>query len=72
MYKLKLIDKISLILVIIGAINWGLIGLFNFNLVDALFGQPTNLIGRIVYILIGVGGLDMLMLLFKTKKSFKQ
>lgn len=68
MYKFKLIDKVSLILVIIGAINWGLIGLFNFNLVDALFGQPTNLIGRIVYILIGVSGVDMLMLLFKTKK----
>jgi Uncharacterized conserved protein len=69
MYKFKLIDKVSLILVIIGAINWGLIGLFNFNLVDALFGQPTNLIGRIVYILIGVSGVDMLMLLFKTKKK---
>jgi len=72
MYKFKLIDKISLILVIIGAINWGLIGLFNFNLVDALFGQPTNLIGRIVYILIGAAGVDMLLLLFKTKKNFKQ
>lgn len=69
MYKFKLIDKVSLILVIIGAINWGLIGLFNFNLVDSLFGQPTNLIGRIVYILIGVSGIDMLMLLFKTKKT---
>jgi len=72
MYKLKLIDKISLILVIIGSINWGLIGLFNFNLVDALFGQPTNLIGRIIYILIGVSGANILMLLFKTGKSFKQ
>lgn len=69
MYKFKLIDKVSLILVIIGAINWGLIGLFNFNIVDSLFGQPTNLIGRIVYILIGVSGVDMLMLLFKTKKT---
>lgn len=72
MYKLKLIDKISLILVIIGSINWGLIGLFNFNLVDALFGQPTNLIGRIIYILVGVAGVNMLMLLFKTRSSFKQ
>lgn len=72
MYKLKLIDKISLILVIIGAINWGLIGLFNFNLVSALLGQPANLIGRIIYIIIGVAGIDMLMLLVKTKKSFKQ
>ena len=72
MYKFKLIDKISLILVIIGAINWGLIGLFNFNLVGALFGQPASLIGRIIYIFIGVAGVDMLLLLFKTKKSFKQ
>lgn len=72
MYKFKLIDKISLILVIIGAINWGLIGLFNFNLVGALLGQPANLIGRIVYILVGVAGVDMLLLLFKTRKNFKQ
>jgi uncharacterized protein len=72
MYKLKLIDKISLILVIIGAINWGLIGLFNFNIVSALLGQPANLLGRIIYIFIGVSGVDMIMFLFKTKKNFKQ
>jgi uncharacterized membrane protein YuzA (DUF378 family) len=72
MYKFKLIDKVSLILVIIGAINWGLIGLFNLNLVGALFGEPANLIGRIVYILIGVAGMDMLLFLFKTRQSFKQ
>ncbi|MCT8976793.1 DUF378 domain-containing protein [Clostridium sp. CX1] len=72
MYKLKLIDKISLVLAIIGAINWGLIGLFNLNLVGVLFGEPANLIGRLVYILIGVSGANLLMLLIKTKQSFKQ
>ena len=71
MYKFNLLDKISLILVIIGALNWGLIGLVNFNLIGALLGEPVNLIGRIIYILVGVAGVDMLLLLFKMKKSFK-
>jgi uncharacterized membrane protein YuzA (DUF378 family) len=71
MYKFNLLDKISLILVIIGALNWGLIGLFNFNLIGSLLGEPVNLIGRIIYILIGAAGVDMLLLLLKMKKSFK-
>ncbi|MCI1943942.1 DUF378 domain-containing protein [Clostridium luticellarii] len=71
MYKFSIIDKTSLILIIIGAINWGLIGLFNFNMVGIIFGEPANLVGRIIYILIGVAGIDMIMLLFKTKNSCK-
>ena len=39
---MKVIDTIALILVIIGAINWGLIGIFNFNLVDTIFGVASN------------------------------
>lgn len=46
----------ALILMIIGAINWGLIGLFEFNLVDAIFGD-MSLISRIIYILVGLAGL---------------
>ena len=46
----------ALILMIIGAINWGLIGLFEFNLVDAIFGD-MSLISRIIYILVGIAGL---------------
>lgn len=69
MYELKLIDKISLILVIIGAVNWGLIGLFNLNLVSILFGEPANLFGRLIYILVGVAGANMLLILIKTKKA---
>ena len=53
---MKIIDKIALVLVIIGAINWGLIGLFRFDLVAAIFGE-MSVISRIVYILVGIAGL---------------
>lgn len=47
----------ALVLVIIGAINWGLVGLFEFDLVAALFGGQDELLSRIVYILVGISGL---------------
>jgi len=53
---MKTLDYIALILVVIGAVNWGLIGFFNFDLVSAIFGDMT-LISRIVYALVGVSGL---------------
>ena len=61
--KMKIIDKIALLLVIIGAINWGLIGIFNFNLVSTLFGD-MSIISRIVYILVGISGIWAIRLLF--------
>ena len=60
---MKVIDTIALILVIIGAINWGLIGIFNFNLVDTLFGTMSA-ISKIVYTLVGISGLWSIKLLF--------
>lgn len=60
---MKIIDKVALALVIIGAINWGLIGLFRFDLVAAIFGEMT-LISRIVYSLVGISGLWTIKLLF--------
>jgi uncharacterized membrane protein YuzA (DUF378 family) len=50
-------DKLALLLVIIGALNWGLIGLFQFDLVATLFGGMDSLISRIVYTLVGLAGL---------------
>lgn len=50
------LDVIALILVVIGAINWGLIGFFQFNLVDSLFGTMSAF-SRIVYALVGIAGL---------------
>jgi len=60
---MKIIDKIALALIIVGALNWGLIGLFNFDLVAAIFGDMTVL-ARIVYSLVGVSGLWGIKLLF--------
>ena len=60
---MKVIDKIALVLIIIGAINWGLIGFFNFNLVAVIFGEMTW-ISRVIYVLVGISGLWGIKLLF--------
>jgi uncharacterized membrane protein YuzA (DUF378 family) len=54
-HRMNAIDLTALVLVIVGAINWGLVGLFNFNLVSALFGEFTA-ITRTVYVLVGLAG----------------
>lgn len=53
---MKTVDVIALTLVIIGAVNWGLIGFFGFDLVAAIFGD-MSLISRIIYGLVGICGL---------------
>lgn len=60
---MKVIDKIALVLIIIGAINWGLIGIFKFDLVATIFGNMTMLT-RIIYSLVGISGLWGIKLLF--------
>ena len=60
---MQLLKKIALVLVIIGAINWGLIGLFNFNLVETTFGIDT-ILTKIIYILVGISGIIDITLLF--------
>ena len=63
---MRALDIIALILVIIGAINWGLIGLFGFNLVDT--SPPVaSAISRIVYTLVGLSGLWCIKFLFMDK-----
>lgn len=58
------LQKVALVLTIIGAVNWGLIGLFDFNLVAALFGEE-NVISRIIYVLVGIAGIINVGLLFE-------
>ncbi|CUH92700.1 DUF378 domain-containing protein [Herbinix luporum] len=53
---MKTLDYIALVLVAIGAINWGLIGFFEFDLVKAIFGDMTW-VSRIIYALVGIAGL---------------
>ena len=55
----KTLDYIALIVVFIGAVNWGLIGFFNFNLVALIFGS-MSWISRIIYGLVGICGLCLL------------
>jgi len=56
MSHLKPIDCVALVLVIVGGLNWGLVGLFDFNLVDAIFGEMAFL-SRLIYVLVGVSAL---------------
>jgi uncharacterized membrane protein YuzA (DUF378 family) len=58
-------DKTALILTIIGAINWGLIGIFGFDAVGALFGGQASVISRIIFTVVGLAGLWCISLLFK-------
>ena len=53
---MRAINLITLLLLIVGGLNWGLVGLFEFDLVAALFG-PSTLASRLVYVLVGVSAL---------------
>lgn len=60
-------DTIALILSIIGCINWGLVGIFQFDLVAWLFGGAGTVISRIIYTLVGLAGLWTISFLFRGK-----
>ena len=62
-------DRVSLVLVIIGAINWGLISLFQFDLVAYLFGGQGALVSRIIYGLVALAGLWCISLLFRRRDN---
>jgi uncharacterized membrane protein YuzA (DUF378 family) len=68
MKDLDLYAFIALIILIIGGINWGLVGLFNVNIISGIFG---NLLGRLIYIIVGIaaGYFCYLIYLDKTKKA---
>ena len=60
---METVQKIALVLTIIGAINWGLVGIFDFNLVNALFNSMP-IIEKIIYIIVGICGLINIGILF--------
>lgn len=63
-----ILDRIALILVIIGALNWGSIGLFNYDFVAAIGGSGTATFSRIVYSLVALAGLWCISLLFRERE----
>jgi len=67
---METVTVIALILTIIGAINWGLIGFFNWNLVAAVFGERSA-ISRIIYALVGLSGLYLLLVFGRLLAGFR-
>ena len=67
-----IMDKIALLLVIIGSVNWGLVGIFNFDLVATIFGGQTAMLSRIIYTLVGAAGLWCISLLFREREMARE
>ncbi|PFJ12491.1 DUF378 domain-containing protein [Bacillus cereus] len=63
------LQRIALIFTVIGAVNWGLIGFFQFDLVAAIFGGQNSALARIIYGIVGISGLINLGLLFKPSEN---
>ena len=68
MGKLNVMDLIALVLVIVGGLNWALVGIFKFNLVTWIFGD-MSVVSRIVYILVGVAAVYMAIIAAKLGKK---
>ncbi len=62
-------DILALILAIVGALNWGLVGLFQFDLVAAIFGGSASVVSRIVYVLVGLAGIWGITLISKVNRA---
>jgi hypothetical protein len=65
--KLNALDLVALILLVVGGLNWGLVGLFSFDLVATLFGV-ASVLSNIVYILVGVSAVYVAVILMKLEK----
>jgi len=68
MKNLNIVDYIALVLVIVGGLNWGLVGIFNFDLVAAIFGS-LSVLSNIVYILVAVSSVYLLLILGKLSRK---
>ena len=66
---MNLIQKPCLILTIVGALNWGLVGLFDFDLVKFITGNEVNVLTRIIYVLIAIAGIVNILILFSNIRN---
>ena len=67
-----LIDRIALILTVIGALNWGSVGLFKFDVVAWIFGGQDAVLSRIVYTVVALAGIWCISLIFRAKESIEE
>ena len=65
-------DTLALILSIIGSLNWGLVGIFKFDLVAWIFGGQTSAVSRIIYTVVGAAGLWCISMLFRDQDVVKE
>jgi uncharacterized membrane protein YuzA (DUF378 family) len=76
MERVNGLGKVLLAIVIIGALNWGLIGFFNWNLVDAIFGggarEQTSAFSRFIYAIVGLAGLAAIPVLFSRRATLRR
>lgn len=70
--KNMILDRIALLLVIVGALNWGSVGLFQFDLVSWIFGGQDALVSRIVYTLVALAGIWCVSLLFRSRDALEE
>lgn len=68
MRRLNAMDWVAIVLLVIGGLNWGLVGLFQFDLVAALFGGQASIISRIVYVLVGLSAVYVAVDAFQFEK----
>lgn len=66
------LDRLALVLLIIGGFNWLLVGLFEYDLVASIFGGQTAFISKVIYTLVGVAGLYCISLLFREREAAKE
>ena len=67
--EIMILDRIALFLVIIGAVNWGSIGLFRFDIVAWIFGGQGDIVSRIIYTLVAISGLWLISLFFRSRET---
>ena len=69
--RLLMLDKIALLLTIIGGVNWGLVGIFQFDLVAWIFGGQDAIISRIIYTVIALAAIWCISILFVSREEAK-
>ena len=70
--KVMLMDRIALILTVVGALNWGSVGLFKFDLVAWLFGGQDAILSRIIYTVVALAGVWCISLIFRAREDAEQ
>jgi uncharacterized membrane protein YuzA (DUF378 family) len=67
---MMIIDRIALALTVVGALNWGSIGIFNFDLVAWICGGPMTVLSRIIYTIVALAGVWCISLIFRSRETF--